>query len=107
MAGGSTGSLDLTSAMPILVIAFLVLLMILTGTFLSVLGLVGWVVLAVLGAAILYLGVVDPINRRLFKSEEQLSAEQRAELGYGPVPKSADQQMRAKLGYGEPNDGEV
>jgi hypothetical protein len=90
--------------MAILIIVFLILLTILTGTFWGVLSFVGWAVLAMLGYAILYFGVVDPIKRHVFQSEEQLNDERRAELGYGPPPRSASQEMRAKLGYGAPNE---
>ena len=93
--------------MTILIVVFLVLLMLLTGNLAGVLGFVGWTILVVLGVAILYLAVIDPIKRRQFKSAEQLSAENRGEPGYGPAPKSAAQEMRAKLGYGEPNEREV
>jgi uncharacterized SAM-binding protein YcdF (DUF218 family) len=88
--------------MTLLIAIFLVLLMVLTGTFLSVLGVIGWVMLFVLGAAIVYLGAIAPFRKRFVKSDDDRSAEKRAELGYGAgAVETPEQRHRAELGYGK------
>ena len=94
--------------MAALIIIFLVLLMLLTGTFLSVLGIVGWFALFIFGAAIIYLGVVAPVRARFAKSEQSAVAASRAELGYGgAAEKSPEEQKREALGYGGANEREI
>ena len=93
--------------MALLIAIFLVLLLVLSGTLLPVLGAVGWVVLFVLGAAIIYLGLVTPFRKRLVRSDDDRLAEKRAELGYGPAAGDApEQRRRAQLGYG-PSEREI
>ena len=94
--------------MPVLIVIFLVLLMVLTGTFLAVLGVFGWFLLAVLGVAIVYIGVFVPVRNRLTKSDEVRMAEKRAELGYGAGPVETDEQRRrGELGYVETKKREI
>lgn len=86
--------------MPALILAFLLLLLVLTGTFLTVLGVLGWIVLFILGAAIAYLGVAVPIRNRFAKSDQARMAKIRAALGYEVAPEeSPEQQRRKALGY--------
>ncbi len=84
-------------------IVALLLVLVLTGTLSSVLGVVAWILLAIVGGGIIHCLIVEPIQRRRESAQELRRINERARLGYGEVLSEAELQMvrrRRELGYG-------